>query len=171
MMRRTYRKFLKNNKGVTALETAIVLPVFLLIIFGIMEFALIMHVSSLVENATHEAARLGSTGNSYDDLNPDKLDRSTFIQEYVRKRLGSWADETDNLSVVTKIAGSIVDFVPGGSGGKSGAKPADFGARGEAVLYTVTYDWKILTPIMAQVIGTGGIFKIHSSVVVQNENF
>jgi Flp pilus assembly protein TadG len=58
---------IRNNKGVTALETAIVMPVFLLLIFGIIEFGLMMHVSSLVENATHEAARKGSTGNSYRD--------------------------------------------------------------------------------------------------------
>jgi len=157
---------IRNNKGVTALETAIVMPVFLLLIFGIIEFGLMMHVSSLVENATHEAARKGSTGNSYSDLNPNG--RTTFIQEYLQARLGGWARDKKTLSITTQTAGSIVNFNPGGAGGVAAT---GFGQRGEAVLYIVTYNWKILTPMMGQIIGTNGVFPIRSTVVVQNENF
>lgn len=161
--------FIRNNKGVTALETAIVLPVFLLMIFGIIEFALIMHVSSLVENATHEAARKGATGDVYGDLNPEKLDRDAFIQKYLRARLGGWARDEGVITITTKTAGSLQEVIAGGGGGGGGV--VKFGEAGEAVLYTVTYNWKILTPIMAQIIGTDGFFPIRSSVVVQNENF
>lgn len=160
--------FITNNKGVTALETAIVMPVFLLLIFGIIEFGLIMHVSSLVENATHEAARKGSTGNNYSDLNPDNLDRTAFIKKYLQARLGGWASDNTTLSITTQTAGSIVNFNPGDKGGAAGA---GFGARGEAVLYIVTYNWRILTPMMGQIIGTNGVFPIRSTAVVQNENF
>lgn len=168
MRKNRFLSFIRNNKGVTALETAIILPVFLLLIFGIIEFALMMHVSSLVENATHEAARKGSTGDVYGDLNPKKLDRDAFIQKYLRARLGGWASDEGVITISTKTAGSLQEVI---SGGGDGAAPEMFGNAGEAVLYTVTYNWKILTPIMAQIIGTNGIFPIRSSVVVQNENF
>lgn len=159
--------FIRNNKGVTALETAVVLPVFLLMIFGIIEFALMMHVSSLVENATHEAARKGSTGDVYGDLNPDNLDRDAFIEKYLRARLGGWVRDEGVITISTKTAGSLQEVISGGGGGGA----LKFGDAGEAVLYTVTYNWKILTPVMAQIIGTNGFFPIRSSVVVQNENF
>jgi Flp pilus assembly protein TadG len=159
---------IRNNQGVTALETALVMPVFLLLMFGIIEFGLMMHVSSLVENATHEAARKGSTGNDYSDLNPDNLDRTAFIQAHLRARLGGWASDDGTLSITTQTAGSIVNFNPGGAGGVAAA---GFGQRGEAVLYIVTYNWRILTPMMGQIIGTNGVLPIRSTVVVQNENF
>ena len=46
-----------NNKGAAAIEFAIVLPVLLTILFGIVEFGLIMYNKAMITNASREGAR------------------------------------------------------------------------------------------------------------------
>jgi hypothetical protein len=48
-----------NDKGATALEFAIVLPVLLLVVFGIIEWGLYMYNRQVITNAAREGARYG----------------------------------------------------------------------------------------------------------------
>jgi Flp pilus assembly protein TadG len=49
----------KNDRGATIVEFAIVLPVFLLLIFGIIDFGLLIYNKQILTNATREGARAG----------------------------------------------------------------------------------------------------------------
>jgi hypothetical protein len=57
-MKRFY-KFIRNNKAVTAIEFAILAPVFFLIFMGIIEVGLTMFVDSTMNTALRSAARKG----------------------------------------------------------------------------------------------------------------
>jgi Flp pilus assembly protein TadG len=48
-----------NQRGAVAAEFALLLPVLLTILFGIMEFGMIMYGREVVTNATREGARAG----------------------------------------------------------------------------------------------------------------
>jgi Flp pilus assembly protein TadG len=48
-----------NERGAVAAEFALLLPVLLTILFGIMEFGMIMYGREVVTNATREGARAG----------------------------------------------------------------------------------------------------------------
>jgi Flp pilus assembly protein TadG len=50
---------LKKQRGASVVEFAIVLPVMLLVIFGVVEFSLVMYDKAVVTNASREAARYG----------------------------------------------------------------------------------------------------------------
>ena len=50
---------IKNQKGVAAIEFAIVLPLFVIIVFGIIEFSLVFYAKAVITNASREGARLG----------------------------------------------------------------------------------------------------------------
>ena len=50
---------LKSQKGATAVEFAIILPLLLLLIFGIIEFGLFLFNRHVITNAAREAARAG----------------------------------------------------------------------------------------------------------------
>ena len=50
---------LKNQKGATVVEFAIILPLLLLLIFGIIEFGLFLFNRHVITNAVREAARAG----------------------------------------------------------------------------------------------------------------
>lgn len=53
------KKFLRNNRGVTAIEFAILAPVFFLLFLGIIEIGLTMFVDSTMSSALRIAARQG----------------------------------------------------------------------------------------------------------------
>jgi Flp pilus assembly protein TadG len=48
-----------NQKGATNVEFAIILPLLLLLLFGIIEFALLMYNKAMITNASREGARRG----------------------------------------------------------------------------------------------------------------
>ncbi|RKD28776.1 TadE/TadG family type IV pilus assembly protein [Thermohalobacter berrensis] len=58
-------KLLKNDKGQSIVELAILLPLFLLILMGIFEFGRIMNTYLVIEHASREGARVASVG--YED--------------------------------------------------------------------------------------------------------
>jgi Flp pilus assembly protein TadG len=162
------KSLLKNSEGAAALEFALVFPVMIFFVMAIIEFGLIMHVNTLVDNATHEGARLGTTGNTYADLNATGLERKEFIDSYIRDQLGNWVRSSDQLNVTTKIIGANIGAV---GNNLTTVGHQGFGSGGEAVVYNVQYKWQILTPIMANIIGEDGNFLMTATAVVKNENF
>ncbi|MGE6487441.1 TadE family protein [Paenisporosarcina sp. NPDC076898] len=53
---------MKSQKGQTLVETALILPILLLILFGITDFARVFHVYLTLDHAGREAARLATVG-------------------------------------------------------------------------------------------------------------
>ena len=54
----------RNQKGTVLVEMAIVLPLFILILIGTMEFGIVLHDYQILQNASREGARFGTIGNS-----------------------------------------------------------------------------------------------------------
>ena len=55
---------LRNNRGQAIVELAILLPVLLLIIMGILEFGRVFNSYMIISHASREGARTGSVGGS-----------------------------------------------------------------------------------------------------------
>lgn len=53
------KSLIRNQEGATAVEFAIILPVFLALIFGSIEFSLFLYNRHILTNACREAARVG----------------------------------------------------------------------------------------------------------------
>ena len=53
-----------RQKGQSVVETMIILPAFALLMFGILEFAYLLHTKATVNAATFDAARKGSLNNA-----------------------------------------------------------------------------------------------------------
>jgi hypothetical protein len=52
-------KLLENNKGTSVIEFVIILPLLLALLFGIVEFSIILYDKSVITNASREGARAG----------------------------------------------------------------------------------------------------------------
>lgn len=59
---------LQEKKGQALVEFAIILPIVLLLVMGILEFGLIMNSYLSIEHASREGARAGSVGGSDVDI-------------------------------------------------------------------------------------------------------
>ncbi len=177
----------KCSKGVTAIEFAFLAPVFLLLVCGIIEFSLIAFTSTVMESATTSSSRLGKTGyaatgmtrqqeiinnitsKTSDFLNPALLTVTTSVYS--------------NFSAVGQPEPFILPTTPPCSGtpgvnysdiNGNGQWDSDMGAAGlgnsgDIVVYTVTYPWPILTPLISAIIGN--TFIVTARTVVRNEPF
>jgi hypothetical protein len=104
----------KSRNGTTVVETALVLPVFLIFVLGLIELGHAMMVAHVLRSACRQAARIGSTeGNTTAD-----------VQAKLLAVLGSAVDTT-NVTVYIKDAGSFdSSSSPGTSGTELEAMPS-----------------------------------------------
>ncbi|PZP87276.1 MAG: hypothetical protein DI582_00470 [Azospirillum brasilense] len=170
------------------MEFAMLAPVLLLLIFGVIEFSLIMLVSNILENATSISSRLGKTGYAQSGLS-----REDTIRQSIEQRAGGLVDP-QKLSITSKYYAQfdqIGDAEPwndsNGNGvaevgeyndiNGNGQYDADMGLAGygdaeDIVVYTVHYPWNVLTPFMRELIGDAqGNFPIETHAVVKNEPY
>ena len=54
----------KRSRGMAAVELALVLPLFLVMVFGMVEFSLMLYDKAVITNASREAARAGIVASS-----------------------------------------------------------------------------------------------------------
>jgi Flp pilus assembly protein TadG len=76
--RRLMRRFRRNRKGASALEFAIVAPIFLALLFAIVETALMFFASQVLETVTQDAAREILTGQAQ-NANMSQSQFATYV--------------------------------------------------------------------------------------------
>ncbi|MFA9399265.1 MAG: TadE/TadG family type IV pilus assembly protein [Clostridiaceae bacterium] len=64
-------KVIKDNKGQALVEFAIILPILMLIVMGIIQFGFMINSYLTIANLSREAARLGIIGSSYSEIEND----------------------------------------------------------------------------------------------------
>ncbi len=182
------QKMLRHEEGVTALEFAIIAPVFMLLLFGIVEFALIMTVYNVMEGATAISSRLGKTG-----YTADGITRQQTIINAITDRAGSLID-AQKLTVNTKFykqfdqindpepysdsngngsydSGETYTDINGNSQWDIDMGASGYGSAGDIVVYEVNYPWIISVPLISRLVGTNGIYTITTHAVVKNEPY
>ena len=177
-MIRLAAKTLRNQNGTAAIEFAILAPTLFLFVLGIIEFSMIMFASSAVESATNISSRYGRTGNNYaeyvGDHNQTTASREQFIREEIAQRTLGLLNPT---SVKIETA-TYANFKDSNRNDTSANTARGFGSGSEAVLYKVSYEWPVITPILAGLVsdkdGSGnstGKYTITSAIIVKNEAF
>ncbi len=124
---------MKSQKGQSLVETALILPILLLLVFGITDFGRIFHAYLTLDHAGREAARVASIGSGLDDV-ADEIKEATSTLE-------SNDSETDN-----KVNYQIIC---------EETKPNECTEKpnsGEDVIITLTYPVDFLTPVIGQII-------------------
>jgi len=177
--------FLRNQSGATFIEFALLSPVLLTLVMGIIEFAMIMFTSSVMEGATNDTARLGKTGyvaggttreqeiiNNVANRTAGLLDPAKISVTYLVYSNLNNVGQPEPCLTPTCGGGAIgVDYIDVNGNGKwdpdMGA--AGLGNPGDVVVYTVTYPWPIMTPIMQAIIGD--IFTVTARTIVRNEPY
>jgi Flp pilus assembly protein TadG len=86
-----------NQKGTSAIEFAIVLPLLVLFVFGIIEFGLLFYNKSMVTNASREAARAGIV---YRDPAVTVAEIQSVVDSYCGARLVSFGGGSSPATTV-----------------------------------------------------------------------
>jgi len=182
------KRLRRNRKGSAVTEFAIAAPVVIMATVGIIEFSMILFVSSLLEGGLREASRFGLTG-----FQPNGLTREERILKIVEDHTHGLVDGTAaNLSTLVYPSfdsiGQPEPFTDENSNGTFDAGEPymdingnnqwdpDMGAAGlggpeDIVLYTIDYDWPLMTGMLNGFIGNNGKIELRASVVVRNEPY
>jgi Flp pilus assembly protein TadG len=139
--------------GTTLLEFALVLPIFVLLLLAIADFARLFYVEMTLQNAVREAGRYAITGNHVPDPNHQgqTLSRVKSITQIAQQ--AAMGLDVSNLQIVS---------VNGGSG--------NAGGPGDTVTISLATNLKLLTPIIAQFF-KNGVYSFTVSVSFRNEPF
>ena len=126
---------ISNNKGTSVVEMALVLPLLLLLVFGIIEFSLALYDKAMITNASREGARAGivfraTPGGAYNPLTEGEI--TAVVTNYLGANLISF-DVGDAASITVPSICSE--------------------AEGDSITVTVNYTYTFLVfPNIAQLI-------------------
>lgn len=181
------KRLVRDAGGATIVEFAFIAPVLMLLLAGVVELGLLMGGQAILDNAGFIASRTGKTGYAQKDktqadaiaaavqdaasgyLDPSKISiTSVAYSDYDSmapepftdlNKNGVWdsgepyTDVNDNKKYDANV-------------GKTG-----YGAAGQIVVYTVTYNWVLQTPLIKEFIGTDGVVPLRTRIVVKNEPY
>ena len=127
-------KKLISEKGIAAIEFALVLPVLIMLVFGIIEFSLLLYNKQVITNASREGARFGIVSRSPAERVPESAIKAK-VDEYCSSYLISFGAASppvtnvtpgynfgDNLTVSVMYTYNFLllpNFVSGLAGGKN----------------------------------------------------
>lgn len=186
--RALFRHIRFSEDGVSAIEFALIAPVLMLLIFGIIEYSLIMVVYNVMESSTAISSRLGKTGYAESGMT-----RAETIIHDITRRAGTVIDPNE-LTVTSKFykqydqindpepfvdanlngnydGGETYTDINGNSQWDADMGASGYGSAGDVVVYQVSYPWNVTTPIMRELIGTNGIYTVTTHAVVKNEPY
>jgi hypothetical protein len=187
-----FRRMARCRKGGTAIEFAIVAGLLFTFMFGIVEFAMYMLATVLLEGSMREASRFGITG-----YLPSGISREQRITQIVDKiTMGLIDTSSASYKLDTLVYDKFENIgkpepwddinPPGNNNGVydvgetytdvngNGKWDDDMGASGAGgpgavVLYTVSYDWPLWTYLATAIGGPDGTLPIRATMAVRNE--
>lgn len=100
---------MKNTQGAAAIEFAFVLPVLILLLFGIIEFSVLLYDKAMITNASREGARAGMV---FSDPNPVTVPEiEGVVNNYCANNLitfGAAATPVTNVTYPTESFGDAI---------------------------------------------------------------
>jgi Flp pilus assembly protein TadG len=150
-------RFRSRQGGATAIEMAILAPVFLLVIFGILEMSLMYFADLSMQYAVREGARYGVTGQTNLDPNSSNQQRYlAIIQKIQTSSMGMYSMVNPVISV-NKTAYASTAY-----------NANMFGGPGDIVVLQLDCTWTLATPLLAQFF-TGGKYHFTVAATMRNE--
>jgi Flp pilus assembly protein TadG len=148
------RKRLYSESGASLVEFAIVLPLLLLFIFGIIEFGFLLFNKAMLTNASREGARAGVVYKPSQRMPVETI--KDIVINYCGNHMITFAGSSglrDPKITVTKASGQESAYDP------------DTFASGEYLKVTAEYDYTFLVlPNIFKLINAVGVAELPSSV-------
>lgn len=149
------RMIMESENGVAAIEFAIVLPLLLLLLFGIIEFSILLYDKAMITNASREGARAGIVYDFYDPspdepysgdetYHPNNSEIIARVNQYLQDFLISFGDPDDDPDITITRRNRSSELIGYGEEEK-----------GDSLLVVVdwTYDFLVLPNFMSGLVG------------------
>ena len=144
-MRRLFRARPRRTPGQALVEFALVIPLFLLILFGIVDMSRFVFDSNSLNEAAREAARQGTVGRRPAECNG--LDRVACVKALVRQRITGVGVADGDITVVCYRIPN--DGTPPSDGVQADTCGTDW-YGGDLVRIQISTNFSLVTPFIAQ---------------------
>jgi Flp pilus assembly protein TadG len=149
---------LKNQRGASAVEFAILLPLLALLIFGVIEFGILFYNQQVLTNASREGARAAIVGTCLNRLDDSRI--AQIVNDYCRySSAGNIVDRLVTFAAAKQLPSTSVTPNPRGCGSGVGL--------GTDLTVTVTYDYAFLAP---GILGLGTKKTLTATTVMKMES-
>ena len=143
----------RTEKGTSAVEAALVIPLLLLLTFAIVDFASLFYVYLALENGVSQASRYGVTGNVVAGQTRQESIKTAMRQATPTLTIGDGAFSFSHLR-------------PG-----QGVWSAGVGGPNDIDKVTVNYSWTLLTPLVGSFFPSGRINLVVESAMKNEAKF
>ena len=147
----------RRRAGQAAVEVALVLPLFVLLVFAVMDLGRLYLAQMTVQHAMREAGRFAVTGNHLPD--PNKPGQSL-------SRVDSITQVAERAAVGIDVSDVHISSLKGGEKG-----PTRAGGPGDIVTISVTVNLKLITPLIGKFFSADGVYTFTASTSFKNEPF
>lgn len=147
----------RANCGQALVEFAMILPLFLVLIFGMIDIGRVIFVEVTLQNAMRQAGRFAVTGNHLPDRNNpgQNLTRVASINQIAQS--AAVGLHISSVQITSRLGGVTTS----GSAGGPGA----------TVTISLTTDLQLITPLIGHFFGPNGIYTFTVSTTFRNEPF
>ena len=139
--------------GSSMVEFALVVPLFFLLIFGIIDFGRLFFNQMTLQHAMREAGRFGVTGRQLD--NP----------------AGGQFSRVESIKTKARNAASGLDITSIRVTSSSTGTNESAGAPGDTMTVAITSQLHLITPLIGRYFGPQGIYTFTASTTFRNERF
>jgi Flp pilus assembly protein TadG len=161
------RRFTRDQEGAAAVEFAIIVIPFLMLIFAIFELGLVFLVSMTLENAVSNVDRKIRTGEFQASATSNK---AAFLDAVCKEM--AWLESSCPSAISLDVR-----VLPSFTGTNGVSRPTgetcwDPGGAGSIVLVRAYYKWPVITPLLqGAVAGSGGDRELSFTNVFTNEPY
>ncbi|WP_235922809.1 TadE/TadG family type IV pilus assembly protein [Rugamonas aquatica] len=150
----------RRQRGATVVEMALVMPVFLLVMIGVIELAMMYFSNLTMQYAVREGSRYAITGLADADPNASNQQRyQAIIQKIKDSSTGMYAKVSP---VITTNNVTYTD--------SSSYNAAMFGAAGDILVIQIDCYWPLATPLLKPFF-TDGKYHFVVATTMLNENY
>jgi len=153
----------RRSRGASAVEFALIMPLFFLLLFGIVDFGWYFFNQHTIQYATREGARLALVGRTLQDADGNNLTREASIIKTIKENAAA-ALNPESLRI------SIYPVGAGYSDPDDWDETVDAGAGGDYMRVRVLYTYNFLTPIIGKFFPSG-MKEMRAEALYRNENF
>ena len=139
---RLLRRFRRDRSGATALEFAIVAPVFLVLLFAILETALMFFANQVLETVTQEAARMILTGQAQ-NANYTQQNFKTYVCNQIPALFNCNDISIDVESYPAFSSLNLTSPIDGNGNFNSSNLQYNPGGPGDIVVVRLFYQWPL----------------------------
>ncbi|OPY16728.1 TadE/TadG family type IV pilus assembly protein [Syntrophus aciditrophicus] len=162
-MKKISKRILSDSRGVTAVEFALIMPFFFLLLFAIIDFGWYFYSQHTIQFATREGTRLALVGVQLKDKDGNEMSREDSIIKTIQ----------DNAALAVDPAALQISIYPvaaGYSDPEGWEESQNPGSGGDYMRVRVRYTYHFLTPLIGNFFPSGANV-IQAQALYRNELF